>query len=71
MGKTDTCLTASFQGQHVSRHHQKVGKTILDFNEARDDGVAVSSAGPYANHLYLTIKETTLTVIGATLACNQ
>jgi len=34
------------------RRHQK-GKTILDFNEARDDGVAVASAGPYANHLHL------------------
>jgi len=33
--------------------HQK-GKTILDFNEAADDGVAVASAGPYANHLDLT-----------------
>jgi len=28
------------------------GRTILDFNEARDDGVAVASAGPYANHLH-------------------
>jgi len=28
------------------------GKTILGFNEARDDGVAVTSAGPYANHLH-------------------
>ena len=26
---------------------------ILDCNEARDDGVAVASAGPYANHLHL------------------
>jgi len=26
----------------------------LDFNEARDDGVAAASAGPYANHLHLT-----------------
>jgi len=25
----------------------------LDFTEARDDGVAVASAGPYANHLHL------------------
>jgi len=30
--------------------HQK-GWTNLDFNEARDDGVAVASTGPYANHL--------------------
>jgi len=29
------------------------GKTILEFNEARDDGMAVASAGPYANHLHL------------------
>jgi len=26
---------------------------ILDFNEAGDDGVAVASAGPYANHVHL------------------
>jgi len=26
-------------------------QTILDFTGARDDGVAVASAGPYANHL--------------------
>jgi len=32
--------------------HQK-GKTNLDFNEARNDGVAVASAGPYADHLHL------------------
>jgi len=32
--------------------HQK-GRTILDFNEARDDGAAVASAGLYANHLHL------------------
>jgi len=28
------------------------GKTILDFNEVRVDGVAVTSAEPYANHLH-------------------
>ena len=27
--------------------------TILDFNKARDDRVAVASAGPYANYLHL------------------
>jgi len=26
---------------------------ILDVTGARDDGVAVASAGPYANHLHL------------------
>jgi len=25
----------------------------LDFNEARDDGVALTSAGPYVNHTSL------------------
>ena len=29
------------------------GYTILDFNEARDDGVRVASVGPYANHFHL------------------
>jgi len=28
------------------------GRTVLDFNEARDDGVAVASAASYANHLH-------------------
>jgi len=32
--------------------HQK-GRTFLDFNEARDDGVAMTSAGPHADHLHL------------------
>jgi len=30
------------------------GRTILYFNEARDDGLAVPSAGPNANHLHVT-----------------
>jgi len=36
-------------------HNQK-GKTSLDLNEARNNGVwgAVASAGPYANNLHLT-----------------
>jgi len=29
-------------------------KTILNFNEARDDGITVTSAGPYTDHLHLT-----------------
>jgi len=36
----------------VSRHQK--GRTILDFNDARDDGVAVASAGSYTNHLLLS-----------------
>jgi len=38
----------------VSRYQK--GKTSLDLSEARDDGgfgMAVASAGPYANNLYL------------------
>jgi len=34
------------------------GRTILDFNEARDDGVAVALPGPYANHLRATSLQT-------------
>jgi len=29
------------------------GRTILEFTEARDDRVALASAGPYADHLHL------------------
>jgi len=29
----------------------------LDFNEARDDGLAVAPTGPYANHLHLAPDE--------------
>jgi len=29
------------------------GLNHSDFNEARDDGMAVASAGPYASHLHL------------------
>jgi len=28
-------------------------ETVLVFNKARDDGVAVASAVPYSNHLYV------------------
>jgi len=40
-----------FQDNCVSQH-QKV-RTIVDFNEARDDKVAVAAAEPYAIHLHL------------------
>jgi len=30
------------------------GGTILDFNEARHDGVVIASAGSCANHLHFT-----------------
>ena len=36
----------------VSRHQK--GEISLDFNEARDDGLAVASVVPYASHLHLT-----------------
>jgi len=41
-----------FRKTWLSQHHKS--STILDFNEARDNGVAVASSGPYANHLHLT-----------------
>ena len=39
-------------------HYQK-GRTILDLTEARNDGVAVASAGLYANHLHFAPQITT------------
>jgi len=33
-------------------HDNQKDRTTLDFNEARDDWVAVASAGPYTNHLF-------------------
>jgi len=49
--QTNNHFTASYSNTTWVSRHQK-GKTILDFNEARDDGMAVASAGPYANHLH-------------------
>jgi len=45
-------LMAFFQ-DHLVRPVPE-GQTIPDFAEARDGGVEVASAGPYANHLHLT-----------------
>ena len=47
----DTHLTASGRTAWVIRHQK--GSTSLGFTEARDDRVAVASAGPYANHFHL------------------
>ena len=47
--KTDTRLTACCMGNPATK---KVLKTSLDFIDARDDGVAVASAGPHASHLH-------------------
>jgi len=44
-------LTAFFQDNLGKTAPEKY--TILDFTGARDDGVAVASAGPYGNHLHL------------------
>jgi len=41
-----------FSGTAWVSRHQK-GGTVPDFHEPRDDGVAVASAGPYANHLHV------------------
>ena len=45
-------LTAFFQNNLGKPAPER--KTILDFTRARDDVVAVASAGPHANHLHLT-----------------
>ena len=49
----DSRLTASFQHNLDKPAPQRLAN--LDFNGARDGGVAVASAGPYANHLHLTL----------------
>jgi len=41
-------FTSLFPGQPAPER-----QTILDFTGATDGGVAVASAGPYANHLHL------------------
>jgi len=60
LGQTDTQLTASIYRTtwiswliQLAPEIQK-GLPNLDSNEARDDGVALASAGPCANHLHLT-----------------
>ena len=47
----DTHLMAS-RSNRVSQHQK--GWTSLDFNETRDDEMAVASAGPHTNHLHLS-----------------
>jgi len=45
----------------------------MDFNKARDDGVAVASAGPYANHLHLTPDRNHISVktLNAIIICKK
>jgi len=43
----------AFLGQPGQAGTRKI-KTILDFDETRDNVVAVASAGPCANHLHFT-----------------
>jgi len=50
-----TRLTDSFSQTTWVSWHLK-GKTILNFNEATNDGVSVASAGPYANRLQFTVR---------------
>jgi len=59
---TTTTLLHPFNGLFFLDNPDKPAperQTILDFTEARDDGVAVASAGPYANHLHLAPEITT------------
>jgi len=46
---------------------------VLDFNEARDDGVVVASAGPHANHLHIIRENNTSTSLPKFSAalCNE
>jgi len=46
------CLTAFFQDNLGKPAPERQNHSY--FNEARDNGVAVASAEPHANHLYLT-----------------
>jgi len=51
-----TCLLVSFPKQ-AGLVSTRMKKPVLDLNEARDYGgfgMAVASAGPYANNLHLT-----------------
>jgi len=50
--QSDTPCNGLFSRRTWVSRHQK-GKTNLEFNEARDDGVTVASAGPHANHLHV------------------
>jgi len=53
LSKTDTHLMVSFfPGQRGEAGTRKV-KTILDFNGARNDGVAVTSAESYGMQIIL------------------
>jgi len=49
---TTTTIERSLFQDNLGIQHQK-DRTILDFNEVRDDGRAMASNVPYANHLYL------------------
>jgi len=49
----DTSFSASSKTTWVSQHQKS--KTILDFNEARDDAVVIASAELYANHVHLAL----------------
>jgi len=56
---SDLCqflLTKTTKSKYLEQSYSwyQEGRTILDFNEAIDDGVAVTSAGPYADHLHFT-----------------
>jgi len=49
-----TCCTRHpFNGHFFEDNLAKPAQERLNFTEARDDGVAVASAAPYANYLHL------------------
>jgi len=51
--KPDTAYTDLSPAPCNTHTPKQYTYTNLDFTGARDDGVAVASAGPYANHLHL------------------
>jgi len=41
-------------GKSTPERYKPLSKWLLDFNEARDDGVAMASVEPYVTHLHFT-----------------
>jgi len=52
LNRTLTATTTTFFQDNLGKPAPQ-RLTILEFTAARDDRVAVASAGPYANHLHL------------------
>jgi len=53
LGQSDRHLLIGVFSRTTWASRKQKDKNNLDFNEARDEGVAVASAGPYANDFHL------------------